>query len=59
MTLDHLKHLVLRIHETTKEHAPTKRKHVAVMLGRIVVGIAVLKDKRLGVILRGMLSRSH
>lgn len=59
MNLDHLKHLVSSIHKTTKEHAPTKRKHILIVLARLLVGIVVLKDKRLGNVLRGMFARGH
>lgn len=54
-----LKHLASRIHETTKEHAPTRRKHIAIVLARLAIGIVVFKDKRLGNILRSMFARGH
>lgn len=59
MTFEHLKQLVFRIHETTKEHVPSTRKRIAVVAGRLVVAIIVFKDKRLGNVVRTMFSRGH
>lgn len=54
MTLSHLKHLVLRVHEQSKSQFPQRKKLIAVMLGRVLVGIIILKDKTLGKIIHGI-----
>lgn len=59
MKLADLKILASQIHETSKDQIPEKKKLILVILGRLIVGIVVLKDKVLGGILHRMLGADH
>ncbi|MFZ6690256.1 hypothetical protein [Undibacterium sp. SXout20W] len=56
MNFNHLKHLFVKVHETTTEQHKSIKKRAFIMLARLLVGVAILRDQKLASIVRSIWS---
>ncbi|MBC3932001.1 hypothetical protein [Undibacterium curvum] len=59
MDFQKLKSVFVAVHATTKEHTESKRSYIGWVAARILIILIIIKDHRLGNILRGLFARSH
>lgn len=52
-----LKQIFFKLHETTKEHATSRKHYLVTLAGRILLLLALLRDQRLVNVVRSLFAR--